>query len=92
MIGGTKVIIFFEMTLFEILNFNKEIIDRLISAGFKVGDSKYLELYADYARMHNQGEKITYIVMVLSERYGVSERKIYSIIKKFETNCTAGAV
>lgn len=92
MIGGTKVIIFFEMTLFEILNFNKEIIDRLISAGFKVGDSKYLELYRDYVRMHNQGEKMTYIVTALSERYSVSERKIYSIIKKFETNCTAGAV
>lgn len=80
------------MTLFEILNFNRELLKRLISVGFKVGDSKYLELYADYVRMHNQGEKITYIVMVLSERYGVSERKIYSIIKKFETNCTAGAV
>lgn len=80
------------MTLFEILNFNKEIIDRLISAGFKVGDSKYLELYADYMRMRNQGEKMTYIVTALSERYSVSERKIYSIIKKFETNCTAGAV
>ena len=43
-------------------------------------------------RMRNQGEKMTYIVTALSERYSVSERKIYSIIKKFETNCTAGAV
>ena len=26
------------------------------------------------------------------DKYKVSERKVYNIIKKFETNCTAGAV
>ena len=38
------------------------------------------------------GDKVTYIVSVLSERYSVSERKIYSIIKHLETDCTSGAV
>lgn len=80
------------MTLFEILNFNKEIFDRLISIGFKLEDCKYISLYADYEKMYKNGEKVTYIVSLLSERYKVSERKVYKIIKKFETNCTAGAV
>lgn len=80
------------MTLFEILNFNKELIDRLISVGFKPDDCRYVPLYADYMRMHGRGEKVTYIVSALSEKYDVSERKVYNVIKKFGTDCTAGAV
>ena len=81
-----------KMTLFEILNFNKELLNRLVSLGFKTDDCRYIELYADYRRMLNMGDKVTYIVSALSDRYKVSERKVYNIIKKFETNCTAGAV
>ena len=81
-----------KMTLFEILNFNKELIDRLISVGVKLDDCRYVTLYADYMKMRRRGEKVTCIVTVLSDRYKVSERKVYNIIKKFETNCTAGAV
>ena len=92
MIGDAKVQLFFEMTLFEILNFNKELIDRLISVGFKLDDCRYVALYADYKKMHGRGEKVTYIVSALSDRYKVSERKVYNIIKKFETDCTVGAV
>lgn len=42
--------------------------------------------------MYKQGEKVTYIVSRLSEKYDTSERKIYSIIKRFQTNCTIDAV
>lgn len=81
-----------EMTLFEILNFNRELLKRLISLGFKLDDCRYLELYRDYVQMRRGGDKVTYIVSVLSERYSVSERKIYSIIKHMETDCTSRAV
>ena len=80
------------MTLFEILNFNRELLKRLISVGFKPDDCRYLELYRDYVQMRKGGDKVTYIVSVLSERYSVSERKIYSSIKHLETDCTSGAV
>lgn len=80
------------MTLFEILNFNKELIDRLVSIGFRLEDIRYIELYAEYERMQEQGDKVTYIVSFLSEKYGVCERNIYNIIKRFGSNCTAGAV
>jgi hypothetical protein len=80
------------MTLFEILSFNKEIISKLLKAGVKPDDYHYINLYNDYMRMLNQGEKVTYIVATLSERYSVSERKIYSIIRRFKTQCTSYAV
>lgn len=79
------------MTLFEILNFNRELLKRLVSVGFKPDDCRFIELYRDYERMRSCGEKVTYIVSVLSERYSVCERKIYSIIKHMETDCTGGA-
>lgn len=80
------------MTLFDVLNFNREVLKRLVSAGFKPDDCRYIELYADYKRMREKGEKVTYIVSALSDKYKVSERKIYGIVKHFETNCTDGAV
>ena len=79
------------MTLFEILNFNRELLKRVVSLGFRPDDCRYIELYRDYERMRTAGDKVTYIVSALSDKYGVSERKIYSVIKRFRTNCTAGA-
>lgn len=80
------------MKLFEAINFNRETLNRLISAGFKPDDCKYLDLYAEYVEMRREGGKTTWAVASLSEKYAVSERKVYNIIKHFETDCTAGAV
>lgn len=80
------------MTLFEILNFNKEFLDRLIAVGFKLDDCKYIELYKDYTKMNLEGGKKTWLVASLADKYGVSERKVYSIIKHFGKDCKIGEV
>ena len=80
------------MTVFEILNFNKELINRLCRIGFKLEDCRYIDLYSDYERMKSNGEKVTYIVMYLSSEYGISVRKVYDVIKRFGKHCTADAV
>ncbi|MDE5986557.1 MAG: hypothetical protein K2H16_04660 [Prevotella sp.] len=80
------------MTRFDILYFNRELIKRLQDAGIKPGDCRYIELYEDYLHMIEQGDKVTYIVAVLAERYHVCERKVYSLIKRFGTDCTPDAV
>jgi len=69
------------MIVFEILKFNRELIDRLQKVGFKIGDDRYIDLYEDYERMKKDGEKMTYIVSYLSLKYNVSERKVYDIVK-----------
>ena len=61
-------------------------------AGFKPDDCRFLDLYTDYKHMRSSGEKVTYIISVLSTKYAVSERKIYNIIKHMETDCTTCAV
>lgn len=79
------------MTVFEILNFNKELLNRLVSLGFRPDDCKYIELYAEYEQLRRNNEKVTYTVSVLATRYSISERKVYEIIKRFGKDCTPHA-
>jgi hypothetical protein len=80
------------MTVFEILNFNKELLSRLILIGVKPEDCRFVDLYSEYEQMLRSGDKVTYIVSVLSEKHSVSERKVYGIIKHFKKDCMAHAV
>ena len=72
------------MTLFEILNFNRELLERLAGTGYKPDDYKYIVLYKEYEQMRRKGEKVTYCVAFLSARHGVSERKVYEILGRFK--------
>ena len=80
------------MTLFEILNFNRELLKRLVTAGFRPDDCKYLDLYADYLQLCGDGSKKTWVVAALAEKYTVSERKVWNIISHMENDCTKCAV
>ena len=42
--------------------------------------------------MVGAGDKVSYVVAVLSDKYNVSERKAYSLIKHFQNDCNPGAV
>jgi hypothetical protein len=42
--------------------------------------------------MLDQGEKVSYAVAVLSEKYSVSERKVYALVKRFQSDCKTLAV
>lgn len=55
-------------------------------------DVQYIELYNDYNRLLDEGEKVSYIVAVLAERYNVCERKVYTFIKRLQSDCNPFAV
>ena len=55
-------------------------------------DVQYIELYNDYNRLLDEGEKVSYIVAVLAERYNVCERKVYPLIKRLQSDCNPFAV
>ncbi len=80
------------MKIIELLKFNRELANRLKMAGVKPGDTDYIDLYNDYEEMVAQGEKVSYAVAVLAERYGVCERKVYTLIKRFQSDCKPFAV
>ena len=80
------------MKVIEILNFNRELLKRLQAAGISLEEASYIELYTDYTRLLDQGEKVSYVVAVLSEKYSVSERKVYALVKRFQSDCKIFAV
>ncbi len=77
------------MKVFEILNFNREPLKRLQQAGIRIEDVEYIDLYNDYRVMLGGGEKVSYIVATLADRYHVSERKVYTLIKRYGRECSA---
>lgn len=80
------------MKVIEILNFNRELLKRLQAAGIRLEDASYIDLYTDYTRLLDQGEKVSYVVAVPSEKYSVSERKVYALVKRFQSDCKIFAV
>lgn len=75
------------MKVIEILNFNRELLTRLLESGIRLEDVRYVNLYTDYFHLLRADEKMTYIVAILAERYGISERKVYGLIKRFQSDC-----
>ena len=80
------------MKIIDILKFNRELIKRLRDAGIRLKDEQYIDLYNDYTKLYQHGEKVSYIVLVLSTRYAVSERTVYSLVKRFNSECNLFAV
>ena len=80
------------MTIFEILQFNRELLDRIRNSGIRLEDTEYIDLFVDFNRMVATGDKVTYAVACLATNYNISERKVYSLIKRFQTDCNSGAV
>ena len=75
------------MKVIEVLKFNRELINNLRLAGIRLDDAKYIDLYYDYKDMLSRGEKVTYIVAVLAGSYGICERKVYDLIRRFKSDC-----
>ena len=80
------------MTIFEILKFNRELLNRLRKAGIRLEDADYIDLFVDFNNMVAAGDKVSYAVAILADRYGISERKVYSLVKHFQNDCNPGAV
>ena len=80
------------MTLFEALKFNREPLEMLIRLGIKQDDIRYIDLYSEFEEMKNRGEKTTYAVLYLANKYSVCERKVYDVIRRFGKRCTLDVV
>lgn len=79
------------MTIFEALNFNRELLWRLMASGIRLDDIRYIGLFREFNQMAQAGEKVSYAVAVLASRYGVSERKVYSLLRRFRSDCNPDA-
>ena len=80
------------MIIAEVVKFHQELLKYLHKMGVRMEDAEYVNLFSDYCRLRRKGEKVSYIVAVLSDKYSVSERKVYGLIKHFQTDCIPSAV
>lgn len=79
------------MTIFEVLKFNRELLNRIRKSGIRLEDTDYIDLFVDFNNMVASGDKVSYAVACLATNYHISERKVYSLIKRFQTDCNLGA-
>jgi hypothetical protein len=75
------------MTVFDILNLYQTPFKWMLESGIHLEDVNYIDLYKDYSRMIAEGEKVTYAVAVLASKYQVSERKVYTLLKRLSHGC-----
>ena len=73
------------MTIFELLSLNKGLLKTMDKNGIKPKHYKFIKLFEEYKKMASKGEKITYIVTILSSAYNISERAIYRLIELFDS-------
>ena len=72
------------MKVVELIRASSSLLSILAGANVMASDVKYLCMYDDYCRMKSEGHKVVYIVAMLSDVFGVSEKTVYNVIKKFE--------
>jgi hypothetical protein len=75
------------MKVIELLEFSHELLLKLKRLGIRLDDCRFIGLYNEYKAMRKSGEKVTYIVSMLAEKYGISERKVYDLVKRLGAEC-----
>lgn len=80
------------MNAYDILLLNQNMLKMMSENGIVADDYKHIQMFKDYTKMKDCGDKISYIVQVLSSRYNLSERSVYRIIKRFHGYCNEIAV
>lgn len=80
------------MTIIEMLQISRELLNRVRAAGIRLEDTDYIDLYYEYCKIVGEGCKVSYAVASLADRYRISERKVYMLISKFRKHCNLGAV
>ena len=73
------------MIIADLVIFNREILQKMKEAGVKLDDYKYCDIYRDYVEMSKTEKCRKVVILSLAERYMISDRQVYNIIKHLET-------
>lgn len=63
----------------------------LRNANVGTGDVEYIKLYEELRDLQGDGLKVSYCVAFLAEKYHISIRKVYDLIRKFKSDCKMSA-
>lgn len=68
----------------ELIEFNKELFQKLKQSGVRLDDYKYCDLYRDYVDLSRTEHNRKVIILTLAQRYGITDRQVYNIIRHME--------
>lgn len=74
------------MTRAELVEFNKELFQKMKQAGVKIEDYKYCDLYRDYVELSRTEHSRKVVFLTLAQRYNISDRQVYNIINRLQAS------
>jgi len=72
------------MRRIDLVEFNKELLQKLNEAGIRLEDYKYCDLYRDYLQLSETTKSRKTVILTLSERHHISDRQVYNILHHLE--------
>ena len=79
------------MKVFEAIKLTESTLIALKNANVGTGDVEYIKLYEEFRDLQGDGLKVSYCVAFLAEKYHISIRKVYDLIRKFKSDCKMSA-
>ena len=70
------------MTNYELLAMNRSMVEVLLANHININDVQNLQIYEQFIEMKQQGHKVSYITVFLADKYEMTDRGIYKIIKR----------
>lgn len=64
----------------DLIEFNKELFQKLKRAGVRLDDYKYCDLFRDYVEMSQTEPNRKVVILTLAQRYGITDRQVYNIV------------
>ena len=72
------------MRRIDLVEFNKELLQKLNEAGIRLEDYKYCDLYCDYLKLSETKSTRKAVILTLAERHHISDRQVYNILHRLE--------
>ena len=76
------------MKNYEILKMNASLLQLLSKNGVSVNDVNYLDVFDEFMEMKKQGVKVRFIALTLADKYGMTDRSIFKIVKRMSQEST----
>ena len=72
------------MRIIDLVEFNRELLQRMNDAGIRLEDYKYYDLYRDYLQLSETMKSRKAVILTLAEMYHISDRQVYNILNRLE--------
>ena len=72
------------MRLIDLVEFNKELLQKIKAAGIRLEDYKYCDLYRDYLKLSETMRSRKEIILTLADRHHITDRQVYNILRRLE--------